>query len=54
MTNKNLLFIMCDDLNLAIGPYMGHPQIITPNIDHLAAKATVFDNSFWHGPRTGS
>jgi arylsulfatase A-like enzyme len=53
MTNRNLLFIMCDDLNLAIGPYKGHPQTITPHIDRLAARATVFENSYCNSPLCG-
>ena len=53
MQNKNLLFILCDDLNLAIGPYRGHPQTITPNIDRLANKATVFENSYCNSPLCG-
>jgi len=53
MSNTNLLFIMCDDLNLAIGPYQGHPQTSTPNLDRLAKTATVFDNAYCNSPLCG-
>jgi choline-sulfatase len=37
----NVLFIVVDDLNDWIGPYGGHPQTLTPNIDHLAASGAM-------------
>jgi len=37
----NVLFIIVDDLNDWIGPYGGHPQTITPNIDRLAANGAM-------------
>lgn len=42
----NVLFIISDDLNDWIGPYGGHPQVKTPNLDRLAANnALVMLNS---------
>jgi arylsulfatase A-like enzyme len=42
----NVLFIIADDLNDWIGPYGGHPQVKTPNLDRLAANnAMVMLNS---------
>ena len=37
----NVLFIITDDLNCAIGAY-GDPLVHTPNIDKLAEKGVVF------------
>lgn len=42
---KNILLITVDDLNDWVGAFGGHPQTKTPNIDALAAKATVFTNA---------
>jgi len=47
---KNVLFLMADDLNDWIGPYEGHPQANTPNLDKLAAKGVVFRNSQCSSP----
>ncbi len=40
--HPNVLFIMCDDLNDYLGAFGGHKQVHTPNIDKLAASATVY------------
>lgn len=41
----NVLFIAVDDLNDWIGPYGGHPQAVTPNLDKLAKNAVTFTNA---------
>ncbi len=49
---KNVLFVMVDDLNTMIGPY-GDPQAITPNMDKLASKSTIFMNANCTAPICG-
>ncbi len=41
----NVLFIVTDDLNCAIGPY-GDPVAVTPNLDRLAARGLVFERAY--------
>ncbi|MGB7326417.1 MAG: sulfatase [Rubripirellula sp.] len=41
----NVLLIVADDLNCAIGPY-GDRVAITPNLDRLAARGLVFENAY--------
>ncbi|TWT67388.1 sulfatase [Allorhodopirellula solitaria] len=41
----NVLFIVADDLNCAIGPY-GDDAAITPNLDQLAQRGLVFDKAY--------
>jgi len=41
----NVLFIAIDDLNDWAGCLGGHPQARTPNLDRLAASATLFTNT---------
>ncbi|MSU25163.1 MAG: iduronate-2-sulfatase [Opitutus sp.] len=41
----NVLFIAIDDLNDWTGCLGGHPQARTPNLDRLAASATLFTNT---------
>lgn len=48
----NHLFLIVDDLNLAIGCF-GHPAAYTPNIDRLAARGTRFANTFCPYPLCG-
>jgi len=46
----NVLFIAIDDLNDWIGVYGGHPQAITPHMDRLAERGTVFMNAHCQAP----
>ncbi len=41
----NVLFIVADDLNCAIGPY-GDDVAITPNLDRLAERGLVFEKAY--------
>jgi uncharacterized sulfatase len=56
-TDKNVLFIMVDDLNNTLGTY-GHPLVKTPNIDKLAASGVQYNNAYCNfavcGPSRGS
>jgi iduronate 2-sulfatase len=45
----NVLFLIADDLRPEVGAY-GHPQVRTPNIDRLAARATRFDRAYTQYP----
>ena len=46
----NVVFIICDDLNDYSGPFKGHAQVITPNIDKLAVSGTKFTNAHSNVP----
>ncbi len=56
-TDKNVLFIMIDDLNNTLGTY-GHPMVKTPNIDKLASSGVQYNNAYCNfavcGPSRGS
>jgi iduronate 2-sulfatase len=41
----NVLFLVADDLNCAIGPY-GDPDAVTPNLGRLAARGLVFERAY--------
>ena len=50
---KNILFIMCDQLRYDYLGCTGHPSIKTPNIDMLATKGMLFENSYCNAPLCG-
>ena len=47
MTQKNILFIMCDQLRYDYLGCTGHPTLKTPNIDALAARGVTFSNTYY-------
>lgn len=48
----NILFIAVDDLRPQLGCY-GHSEIVSPNIDRLAARGTVFERAYCNVPTCG-
>jgi len=50
----NIVFIAVDDLNDWIGCMKGHPDALTPNMDRLAARGTLFLNAHCSAPLCGS
>ena len=47
---KNIVLIICDDLNDYIEGLGGHPQAITPNIKQLAQEGISFTNAHSNNP----
>ena len=52
-TPPNVLFIAIDDLNDWVGCMGGHPDTLTPNLDRLAARGTLFTNAHCQAPICG-
>jgi arylsulfatase A-like enzyme len=48
----NLVLITVDTLRIDVG-FMGYPRPVTPNLDALAAKSTVFDRMYSMASYTG-
>ena len=46
----NVLLIVADDLNVALGSYGVHPTALTPNLDRLAAAGVRFDRAYSNDP----
>ena len=46
----NVLFIVVDDLNVALGAYHDYPTAKTPNIDRLASEGVQFDRAYAQDP----
>ncbi len=53
MTQRNVLFIMCDQLRFDYLGCCGHPHLATPNIDALAARGVRFTNAYVQSPICG-
>ena len=49
----NVLMIAIDDLNDWLGCMGGHPQAMSPHIDQLAHRGTLFTNAHCQGPICG-
>ncbi len=49
----NVLFIPIDDLRPQLGCY-GHPQMVTPNMDRLAASGVLFERAYCQVPVCGA
>ncbi len=48
-TRPNVLMIIVDDLNTALGSY-GHPTAVTPHMDALAARGVRFERAYVQYP----
>ena len=53
MNNKNVLFIMADQLRWDYLSCYGHPHLKTPNIDKLAELGVKFNNAYVQSPFCG-
>lgn len=50
LTRPNVLMIVVDDMNDWVGCLGGHPDTLTPNIDRLAKRGTLFANAHTAAP----
>jgi arylsulfatase A-like enzyme len=53
VTDRNILFIMCDQLRWDYLSCAGHPHLETPNIDALAARGVRFTRAYVQSPVCG-
>jgi arylsulfatase A-like enzyme len=51
--HPNILMIIVDDLNDWVGYMNAHPQALTPNLDRLADRGTIFTNAHAAAPLCG-
>jgi len=49
-TRPNVLFILADQHNAKVLGCKGHPDVITPHLDRLAAEGVRFDNAITQNP----
>jgi choline-sulfatase len=49
----NILWLMVDQMRADHLGFAGHPYVQTPNLDRLAARGTVFENTFVQSPLCG-
>lgn len=47
---RNVLFIVADDLNVALGGYGAYPTARTPNLDRMAAEGIRFERGYSQHP----
>ncbi|HXE85355.1 MAG TPA: alkaline phosphatase family protein [Hyphomicrobiaceae bacterium] len=52
-TTRNILFVMCDQLRWDYLSCAGHPHLMTPNIDALAARGVRFTRAYVQSPVCG-
>lgn len=50
---KNVLFITIDDMNDWAKPFGGNMQAITPNMEKIASRSTIFKNAYCNFPLCG-
>lgn len=48
--SPNILFIVADQHNAKVLGYKGHPDVITPNLDQMAAEGVRFENAITQNP----
>ena len=53
VADRNVLFIMCDQLRVDYLGCYGHPHLKTPNIDALAARGVRFSRAYVQSPICG-
>lgn len=54
MQQPNILFVFADDQRFDTVQALGHPEILTPNLDRLAGRGTVFTHAHIPGASNGA